>query len=276
MKLFLLFLFQVLGSLFVFAQQTDTSSYKLVWSDEFDADGQVNMSNWTFETGFARNQEAQWYQKENAYCKDGMLIIEAKKENKPNPTYLEGSSHWAQSRKVIAYTASSINTRGKQQWQYGRFEMKARIPVGNGLWPAFWTLGVEKEWPSNGEIDIMEYYQGKILANIATGTKSRWQAEWYSKTKDISELGGKIWANQFHIWRMDWDEKEIALYVDDVLLNKVSLDQLVNKDGSGFNPFKQPHYILLNFALGGMNGGEIDDALLPAKYEIDYVRVYQK
>ncbi|WP_233632687.1 family 16 glycosylhydrolase [Parapedobacter sp. ISTM3] len=250
--------------------------YRLVWSDEFNVDGPVDTANWRFEKGFVRNQEDQWYQEDNAYCKDGLLIIEARKESKPNPTYESGSEHWGRSRPTIEYTAASINTRGKQSWQYGRFEMKARIPIGGGLWPAFWTLGVAGEWPSNGEIDIMEYYRGMILANIACGTQERWKAEWYSETKNVDSLGGAEWASRFHIWRMDWDETEIALYVDDLLMNRVPLEKLVNKDGTGFNPFKQPHYILLNFALGGMNGGEIDDSLLPAKYEIDYVRVYQQ
>lgn len=251
-------------------------AYQLVWSDEFNEDGKVDPANWSFEKGFVRNEEAQWYQEDNAYVKNGFLIIEAKRENRSNPTYEEGSDHWARSRKNIAYTSSSINTGGKHSWKYGRFEMRARIPIGSGIWPAFWTLGVEKEWPSNGEIDIMEYYKGNILANIATGTQRRWQAEWHSSTKAVAELGGQVWADEFHVWRMDWDEHEISLYVDDSLMNRVRVDRLVNKDGSGFNPFKQPHYILLNFALGGMNGGPINEALLPAKYEIDYVRVYQK
>ncbi|MBE8722218.1 beta-glucanase [Sphingobacterium sp. Ka21] len=256
--------------------QHDIETYKLVWSDEFNNEGKVDPRNWSFEEGFKRNNEDQWYQRENAYCKDGLLVIEARKEAKPNPAFEKESTHWAASRPSIQYTSSSINTQSKHSWKYGRFEMRARIPIGSGLWPAFWTLGVDKEWPSNGEIDIMEYYKGNILANIATGTAKQWNAEWHSTTKSVKELGGKAWAAQFHVWRMDWDENEISLYVDDLLLNRVAVERLVNKDGSGFNPFRQPHYILLNFALGGINGGKIDESLLPAKYEIDYVRVYQK
>lgn len=278
-----LFLFYTLSPMLLclvvsvaFAQHQEEKNYQLVWSDEFNEDGKVDARNWSFEHGFARNREDQWYQEDNAYIKDGLLVIEVKKETRPNPTYKAGSKDWARSRKDIKYTSSSINTNGKHSWQYGRFEMRARIPIGSGLWPAFWTLGVKGEWPSNGEIDIMEYYKGNILANIATGTSRKWQAEWYSTTKSVAELGGQGWANQFHTWRMDWDENEIALYVDDSLMNKVPLNKLVNKDGSGINPFRQPHYILLNFALGGINGGKIDDSLLPAKYEIDYVRVYQR
>ncbi|MFD2744679.1 MULTISPECIES: family 16 glycosylhydrolase [Sphingobacterium] len=251
-------------------------NYQLVWSDEFDGSGSVNSQHWNFEKGFQRNNEDQWYQEENASIKDGVLVIEARKEVKPNPTYEANSEHWAKSRQNIQYTSSSINTSGKHAWKYGRFEMRAKIPVGQGIWPAFWTLGVDREWPSNGEIDIMEYYQGNLLANIAVGTNRRWQAEWHNGKKSVAELGGEQWAQEFHVWRMDWDEQEIALYVDDILLNKVPQSKLANKDGSGFYPFKQPHYMLLNLALGGDNGGEIDESLLPARYEIDYVRVYQK
>ncbi|GHE30276.1 beta-glucanase [Sphingobacterium griseoflavum] len=255
-------------------QTAGQTTYKLVWADEFDQDGMPDSTYWTFEEGYKRNREDQWYQRENAVCRDGILRIELRKERKANPTYQKGSKDWAQSRKEVQYTSSSINTWGKKAWQYGRFEIRAKIPVGSGLWPAFWTLGTEGEWPANGEIDIMEYYRGDILANIATGTKERWKAKWFSQTKSVHELGGQAWADKFHLWRMDWDERDIALYVDDSLMISVPLDQLTNADGT--NPFQQPHYILLNLALGGINGGKIDEKLLPATYEIDYVRVYQK
>lgn len=153
--------------------------------------------------------------------------------------------------------------------------MRAKIDISKGMWPAWWTLGVNKPWPGNGEIDIMEYYRGKLLANIACLGTDR-KAYWFSNTYKTDSLGGDAWANQFHTWRMDWTEEFIALYCDDVLLNKVNLDELVNKDGSGFNPFRQPHYMLLNFALGGMNGGDPSSTAFPRKFEIDYVRVYQK
>ncbi|MCL7986693.1 family 16 glycosylhydrolase [Sphingobacterium sp. lm-10] len=250
--------------------------YQLVWSDEFEGTGAVDLRTWNFEKGFMRNHEDQWYQEENAFVKNGVLVIEARQETKRNPTYEKGSTQWSTSREKIQYTSASINTSGKKAWKYGRFEMRAKIPVGQGIWPAFWTLGVDREWPSNGEIDIMEYYQGNLLANIAVGTNQRWKAEWHNGKKSVADLGGDQWASEFHVWRMDWDEQEIALYVDDVLMNKVSQEKLANKDGSGFYPFKQPHYMLLNLALGGDNGGEIDNSLLPARYEIDYVRVYQK
>jgi beta-glucanase (GH16 family) len=121
----------------------------------------------------------------------------------------------------------------------------------------------------------MEYYKGKLLANIACVGSDR-KAEWYSKTQSVDSLGGRKWASQFHIWRMDWDETSIALFVDDQLLNRVELSKLYNKDGSNINPFQQPHYMLLNLAMGGMNGGDPGQTKFPNRFEVDYVRVYQK
>lgn len=249
--------------------------YQLVWADEFNVDGKPDTLNWNYERGFVRNEELQWYQPENAICKNGLLVIEARKEEKPNPIYQEGSNEWRKKRKNIEYTSACMITAGKQQWQYGRFELRAKIDISKGMWPAWWTLGVSKGWPGNGEIDIMEYYRGKLLANIAC-LGSHHNAEWYSNTIKTDSLGGAAWANRFHIWRMDWTEEFIALYCDEQLLNKTSLDLLENKDGSHFNPFKQPHYMLLNLALGGMNGGNPAGTSFPQKFEVDYVRVYQK
>ena len=249
--------------------------YTLAWADEFNHNGGPDTSSWRFEKGFVRNEEIQWYQTDNAWCENGMLIIEGRKELKPNPMYREGSREWRTKRGNIEYSASSVNTSGKHTWLYGRFEMRGRIDVSSGLWPAWWTLGTAGRWPANGEIDIMEYYRNKLLANIACIGSNK-NAEWYSKTKTVDSLGGKDWAAKFHIWRMDWNENEIALYVDDLLMNKVSLDKLVNKDGSGINPFKQPHYMLLNLAMGGQNGGNLEGTKFPNRFEVDYVRVYQK
>lgn len=235
--------------------------YQLVWADEFNVDGQPNPANWKFEHGYLRNEEQQWYQKDNAWCENGRLVIEGRKEVEVSP---------------FRYTSASITTSGLQSWQYGRFVMRGKIDVSLGLWPAWWTLGVAGNWPSNGEIDIMEFYKGKLLANVATGTKTPYQAEWHSQTKTIAELGGKDWASEFHTWRMDWTTQSIELYVDDVLLLKVEVDRLYNKDGRGVNPFRQPHYMVLNLAMGGINGGSLADTRFPNRFEVDYVRVYQK
>lgn len=257
------------------AKAYSNENYKLVWADEFNKDGPVDSTNWTFEKGFARNEEHQWYQSDNAWCEKGFLIIEGRREAKPNPNYVKGSSNWKTNRENIQYSASSINTSGKHAWKYGRFEMRGRIDISSGLWPAWWTLGVAGRWPANGEIDIMEYYRKKLLANIACIGADR-KAEWFSNTFPIDSLGGTKWASQFHTWRMDWDENAISLFVDNQLLNKVELSKLTNKDGSDVNPFKQPHYMLLNLAIGGMNGGDPGNTKFPNRFEVDYVRVYQK
>ena len=182
--------------------------------------------------------------------KGGLLIIEGRKEQVANPNYSASGSDWKTTRQYADYTSTSMPTSGLQSWQYGRFEMRARIPTSAGMWPAWWTLGVSGEWPSNGEIDIMEYYKGNVLANVACGTATRWTAKWDSSTKAISSLGSG-WSSSFHIWRMDWDDVNISLYLDDTLMNAVPLSSMLNSDGT--SPFKQKVYMILNLAIGGDN-----------------------
>lgn len=248
--------------------------YRLVWADEFDVDGRPDPANWTYERGFVRNHEQQYYQPENAWVRDGRLVIEARREQVANADHRPGSRDWRSRPEQSTYTSACLHTRGLQAWVYGRFEMRARIPTGPGMWPAWWTLGMEREWPSNGEIDIMEYYRGRLLANVAWGTQRRWRAAWDTVSVPLAEIGGPDWANEFHVWRMEWCTDFIRLYVDDRLLNETAVDHALNPDG--FSPFRQPHYMLLNVALGGDNGGPIDEGRLPARMEVDWVRVYQR
>jgi beta-glucanase (GH16 family) len=273
LKSFFLILLLCLNFCFVKAQVS--SDYKLVWADEFNTNGAPDPANWTYENGFVRNHEFQWYQPQNARCENGKLIIEAKRVKNPNPWHAAESKDWRKSRDSIHYTSACLITKGLHSWQYGRFVLRARIDINSGLWPAWWTLGLHENWPANGEIDMMEYYRKKLLANIACLGKDN-NPEWFSNRFSIDSMGGKKWAEKFHTWQMDWNENFIILYVDGHLLNKVPLDSLVNKDGSGFNPFKQPHYMLLNLAIGGDNGGDPVHTAFPKKFEIDYVRVYQK
>ena len=268
--------------LFLGALPLAAQEWKLVWSQEFNEEGRPDSSVWNYEQGFVRNHEAQWYQPENAYQKDGLLIIEARKEQKPNPTYRERSRHWEQQRPTIDYTSACLTTQGKYNFLYGRLEVCARIPTAGGAWPAIWTLGSGMEWPSCGEIDLMEYYRIKgvphILANVAWGNDQHYQAVWNSKRIPYVHFTQRDpqWEQHFHIWRMDWNEKSIRLYLDDELLNEVPLCTTVNgRIGQHTNPFTRPQYILLNLALGGDNGGTIDDSAFPMRYEIDYVRVFQ-
>jgi beta-glucanase (GH16 family) len=247
--------------------------YRLAWSDEFDVEGRPNSANWGYERGFVRNEEAQWYQEDNARVQAGFLIIEGRREQVANTNYQAGNSDWRRNRQFAEYTSSSLVTSGLQSWQYGRFEMRARIPARAGLWPAWWTLGVSGEWPSNGEIDIMEYYNNRVHANVACGTTERWVAKWDSANREISSFGVTDWDAKFHVWRMDWNNQTISLFLDGEQMNTTNLNDMLNPDGG--SPFRQPHYMLINLAIGGTAGGDPSGTEFPARYEVDYVRVFQ-
>jgi len=251
------------------------NGYHLVWSDEFDKEGQPDPANWDYEQGFVRNEEAQWYQPGNARCERGLLIIEARRERVKNPNYRPQSSDWRLNREYAEYTSSSLLTRGLHSWVFGRFEMRAKIDTRPGLWPAFWTLGVNGDWPHCGEIDIMEYYRGMLLANIAWGAEQKWQAVWDSYHKPLAELKDPAWSDKFHVWRMDWDKDAIRLTLDDTLMNAASFSTTLNRDAEGKNPFLQKQYIIVNLAIGGTSGGDPSQTIFPARVEIDYIRVYQ-
>jgi beta-glucanase (GH16 family) len=251
------------------------SRYQLVWSDEFEKDGAPDPLKWRFESGFVRNQEAQWYQAENATCENGYLVITGKKEHKPNPAYQPGSDHWKTNRPFIEYTSASVVMKREHAFTYGRLEVKAKIDAQAGLWPAIWTLGVNGEWPSNGEVDLMEYYNHGILANFAFANNGRFQAIWDDSFKKLDSLGGVAWASQFHIWTLEWDQEKMRILVDGVLFNDIDIRETINKN-DGRNPFQQSHYLLLNLAMGGNRGGSLEHTVLPSKFMVDYVRLYQK
>ena len=257
-------------------EEPSLTGYKLVWADEFNEDAQPDQRNWTYEQGFVRNSELQWYQPENARCNNGILIIEAQRRRKENPNYKPDSQRWNQSRKYAEYTSASMTTKGLHNWKYGRFEMRGRIDTRPGLWPAFWTLGSARSWPGCGEIDIMEYYRGMLLANAAWASQRRWSPVWDDVRIPLEQFKDPDWSRKFHVWRMDWDADNIKLYVDNILLNTVDLTRTFNKDSQGKNPFHEPHYIILNLAVGGANGGDPSQTQFPARFEVDYVRVHQK
>jgi len=255
------------------------SGYVLVWQDEFEKGGKVDPTKWSFEMGFVRNQELQWYQEDNAIVNDGILFITGKREAVPNPNYEAGSQNWKKSRKQADYTSASINTRGKFDFQYGMVEVRAKIDTSLGMWPAIWTLGIKNPWPANGEIDIMEYYrvngEAMILANAAWAMEGQYRAKWDEAKIPFSDFLKRDpdWPAKFHVWRMEWTDQFIKIFLDDQLLNEVDLKETINPDG--FNPFHQPHYLLLNLAIGG-NGGDPSGSFFPSEYLVDYVRVFQK
>ena len=263
--------------------QTDKDGWKLVWNDEFDVDGRPDAQKWDYERGFVRNYELQWYAPENAFQRDGKLVIEARPADFPCPAYREGNKNWRNSREKVEWTSAALITKGKYTFQYGRLEVRARIPVCKGAWPAIWLLGTQHSWPANGEIDVLEYYQHKgvptILANACWAGDTTDDAEWDSSYTPLTHFTERdpAWAERFHVWRMDWDKDFIRLYLDDELLNEIDLKRTINgkAGGTGINPFHYQQYLLLNLALD-TRVKELNPADFPIKYEIDYVRVFQK
>lgn len=251
-----------------------TENWKLVWSDEFNTNGAPDPANWNYERGFVRNNELQWYQPENAFCTNGLLVIEARREHKPNPNFSTNSTNWHASREWIDYTSASLTSRHLREFKYGKFEMRARIDTRLGSWPAFWTLGATPRvrWPACGEIDIMEYYTGTVLANIGYGLNGK--IKWSSVKKPVAEFGGSAWEKDFHVWTMEWDEKKIDLLLDGKLMNHLDVASADNADQG--NPFHRLEYIILNQAIGGDCGGDPSQTEFPIRFEVDWVRVYQQ
>jgi beta-glucanase (GH16 family) len=250
--------------------------WRLVWSDEFDRPNGAapDPAKWQYELGYLRNAEKQYYTKdrrENVRVEDGNLIIEARKETYPIP---------GQNGKTAEYTAGSIETYGPSNtWQYGRIEVRAKIPTGRGMWPAIWmlppTIGQpgHADWPECGEIDIMENvgYDPHVLhGTVHTGAYNH-----VKKTEKGKQLRlERPWEN-YHVYAVEWDAKKIDFLIDDVVYNTFEND---GKNDPMTWPFDQPFNVKLNTAVGGGWGGRkgIDDSVFPTKFYIDYVRVYQR
>ncbi|MEN6556824.1 MAG: glycoside hydrolase family 16 protein [Thermoguttaceae bacterium] len=242
------------------------SEWKLVWADEFNKVGPPDAAQWDYEEGFVRNHESQYYTRgrlENARVENGRLVIECRKENfhpkKPTP-------------RPVHYTAASLTTKNRANWKYGRIEVRAKIPHGRGVWPAIWTLGSDisrVDWPACGEIDIMEVV-GKepnhIHGTVHYGLGGQHQSDGATITTPKP-------YDDFHIYAVEWTPDRIDFFFDKKKYHSFPIDQAgANRD----NPFRKPHYLLLNFALGGDWGGPIDDSALPQQLIVDYVRIYQK
>lgn len=240
---------------------------KLIFDEHFK-----NLNNWNFEYGFVRNKELQYYTDKNIELNNGLTIY-GKEEEVINQNYIEGSSDWRESRKIANYTSSSINTRGKFDFKYGIMEVKAKIPISKGAWPAIWLLGSEDDWPYGDEIDIMECYlwcdQPTILGNFMYYSNN--QINWSTKQVQISYFKDKdsSWEDKFHIWKFDWTEHYMRIYLDDELINEIKIDDIKG------DIFKKRYYILLNLAIGGHGAIPLKEEI-PLKYEIEYVKVYQE
>ncbi len=255
---------------------------KLVWSDEFNVDGRPDPANWTYETGYVRNHEAQWYRPESAEVRDGCLVITAEHHAQPlpNPRRNGGWFGFGGDSRPIEYTSACLITKGLHSFRYGRIEARIKAPLMEGSWPAFWTLGVSENWPSCGEIDIFEYYRETVLANFCWAAPGgTWTPEWNSVRTPIGEYrkNDPEWADEFHVYAMDWDENRIVLSVDGRAVNDSSIAEVRNaRFRSVENPFHQPHYLLVNLALGGDSGGDVTKVPFPVHMYVDYVRVYQR
>nr|WP_319273589.1 glycoside hydrolase family 16 protein [uncultured Draconibacterium sp.] len=198
-------------------QQSKPKDLQLIWEDNFDNDGYPDAKNWNFEYGFVRNRELQWYRPQNAYCQNGLLIIEGKRENIYNPNYNPLSDDWRTNRSSAKYTSACLITKDLQEWPpFGYFEISAKINVSNGAWPAIWLLGTEQSWPYCGEIDMMEFYRintiPHLLANAAWGSEINYQAKWDDAKIPLEHFtqNDPEWADKFHTWSMHWDKEQIA------------------------------------------------------------------
>ena len=234
---------------------------KLVWSEEFNYNGLPDSSKWNYDVGGDGygNNEAQFYTKnrlENARVENGNLVIEARKEN------------WENSK----YTSARLLTRGKHAWKYGVFEVRAKLPKGRGTWPAIWMMSENmKEWPDDGELDIMEhvgYNQGFIHATAHTKKYNH-----IINTQKTDTLFVKDASEKFHVYKMDWSAEKIDVFVDD----KKFYTYINSEKTYEAWPFDQPFFMILNLAVGGNWGGKegLDDTIFPQKFYVDYVRVYQ-
>ena len=238
--------------------------YQMVWNDEFLANGLPDDTKWSYDIGGNGwgNNEAQYYtgsRLKNSEVKDGYLYINAIKED------FEGKK----------YTSARLVSRGKGDWLYGKFEIRAKLPEGTGMWPAIWMLptdGSYGKWPESGEIDIMENL-GFIPYYIA-GTIQTQSYNFVTSNQKNAIIQIPDCYTEFHNYTLEWEPTEIRIYVDSKLYNTF------RNEGTGFQvwPFDKRFHLLLNVAIGGTFGGVngIDDSIFPQSMVIDYVRVYQK
>lgn len=230
--------------------------YKLAWNEEFSYEGLPDPKRWDYEVGFVRNQEVQFYPKarlENSMVHKGSLILTARKDG------FEGHE----------VTSGSIHTHGKYDFKYGYVEVRAKIPTGKGTWPAIWMLGsnIDKVgWPLCGEIDMMENV-GWDANNIHFNVHCKGA----NKGDHITIENPSA---DFHLYGLEWTKDKLTWYFD----GKPVMDFTKESDDPAKWPFDAPQYLILNLAVGGNWGGQrgIDAAIYPSKYEVDYVRVFQK
>lgn len=235
------------------------SGYSLVWSDEFSGNT-LNTNDWTHEIGNGcpnlcgwGNSELQSYRSQNTTVADGHLTIEAKQEASG------------------LYTSSRIKTQGKQFFKYGRIDIRAKIPRGNGLWPALWMLGESISsvgWPRSGEIDIMEMIGGSNSTTLGT---AHWFNGGHNYTGGNTTIASGELADEFHVYSIIWTAQSISWYLDDDPQPFFVLDI----SPSELSEFRENFFFLFNIAVGGTLGGSVDNSNLPQTMVVDYIRVFQ-
>ncbi len=239
------------------------TQWQQVWSDEFNYTGLPDSTKWNYDVGGNGwgNNELEFYTQkrlENARVENGNLVIEARKES------------W----QGLNYTSARLLTKDKSDWQYGKIEVRAKIPKGRGTWPAIWMLGstTPLKWPDDGEIDIMEHVgfdQGVIHGSIHCKKYNHVIGTQKTATTPVPDC-----SEQFHLYKVEWDAGSIKISVDSTVYFSFL------NEGSGYDawPFDNKMFLILNIAVGGNWGGQqgIDDTIWPQKMEIDYVRVWQK
>ncbi|WP_272149717.1 glycoside hydrolase family 16 protein [Tenacibaculum aiptasiae] len=246
-------------------EQTVATFSNLVWNDEFNVDGALDNSFWTYDIGTGQNgwgnSELQYYtdRPENVAVQNGILIITARKES------FNGSG----------YTSARIKTEGLFEQAYGRFEARIRVPYGQGMWPAFWLLGNNCNepgftWPNCGEIDIMEF-RGQEPTKIHGSVHGPGYSAGNAITKSY-ELTNDRFDTGFHVFGIEWAPDYVNFYVDDVLYN-----QITKADVTGDWVLDHPFYIIINLAVGGsFVGSPNSETVFPQSMLVDYVRVYKQ
>lgn len=242
--------------------------YKLVWSDEFDTGTMPDPAKWDYdidrnEEGWW-NHEAQYYafaRPENSRVENGNLIIEARRDD------VSGFADFGGQK----YSSARLITRGRAEWTYGFFDIRAKLPCGRGHWPAIWMLGTG-QWPDTGEIDIMESV-GFTPKTVYGAAHTRHSVD--TKSPKGSQVDVPTLCTDFHNYQLDWRPDGMTWLVDGKPF--FQLDKPKHTDWKTW-PYDGPEYLLLNVAIGGAWGGQegIDDTAFPARMEVDYVRVYQK
>lgn len=242
----------------------------LVWQDEFDGSSLDN-TKWECEVNAhgGGNNELQIYtdRPSNVRVENGCLVLEAHRE----VTTLSGSTR--------EYSSGLIRTKHRGDWCYGRFEVRAKLPKGQGIWPAIWMLPTDEKyggWAASGEIDIMEllgHEPNNVMGTIHYG------GAWPKNTSDGSKhfrLPSGDFSTDFHIFRLDWDDTRMRWYVDDILFRDTPSSQWFSESAPSPAPFDQRFHLILNLAIGGNWPGNPDATThFPCRMEVDWVRVYQ-